>query len=186
MTSTCISNCVKDARVPVRATYVNLYKWPESDVEFIRSLSSDKRKTSCGAGQHHFLPHPKVVDSISCRQLYLRSYTFSRDDDEKCKDDKKEKKKESSRNNSRRSIRDSVASETTRKRSRRKRRRRENEKSSSESGDFNDNKNGGSGRSRRRRRKCEGLRRAKEASCAALAAIFRRLLYCTAEIDVVR
>ncbi|TKY52851.1 hypothetical protein E2542_SST24373 [Spatholobus suberectus] len=41
MTSVCISNCVNDARdprVPVRATYVNLYKWPESDAEFVRSM----------------------------------------------------------------------------------------------------------------------------------------------------
>lgn len=171
MTSTCISNCVKDARVPVRATYVNLYKWPESDVEFIRSLSSDKRKTTVG-GHHHF-HHPKVVDSISCRQLYLRSYTFSRDDD----DDKNEKKKESSR----RTIRDSAASKTT---SRRKRRSKKSTISSKESGDIN---NVNSGRNRRtRRRKYEGIRRAKEASCATLAAIFRRLLFCTTKIDVVR
>ncbi|XAR69004.1 hypothetical protein NMG60_11000436 [Bertholletia excelsa] len=65
MTSVCISKCVDDARVPVRATYVNLYKWPESDAEFVRSAVGG-------------LPHPRVVDSISCRQTYLRSYTFSR------------------------------------------------------------------------------------------------------------
>nr|DAD25977.1 TPA_asm: hypothetical protein HUJ06_027445 [Nelumbo nucifera] len=68
MSSVCISSCVNDARVPVRATYVNLYKWPESDAEFVKSVSSNARK--CG--------HPRVVDSISCRQMYLRSYTFSR------------------------------------------------------------------------------------------------------------
>ncbi|KAK4408556.1 hypothetical protein Sango_0436600 [Sesamum angolense] len=44
MASTCISSCVDDARVPVRATYVNLYKWPESDFEFVRSMSSKARK----------------------------------------------------------------------------------------------------------------------------------------------
>ncbi|KAL6336324.1 hypothetical protein AAG906_014494 [Vitis piasezkii] len=64
MSSVCISSCVNDARVPVRATYVNLYKWPESDAEFIKSVSSNR--------------HPRVVDSISCRQMYLRSYTFSK------------------------------------------------------------------------------------------------------------
>lgn len=72
MTSVCISNCVNDARdprVPVRATYVNLYKWPESDREFIKSVRR------VGQGLHG---HPRVVDSISCRQMYLRSYTFSR------------------------------------------------------------------------------------------------------------
>ncbi|KAF7804520.1 uncharacterized protein G2W53_043631 [Senna tora] len=75
MTSVCISNCVNDARdprVPVRATYVNLYKWPESDAEFVRSVSSNRRKGSQVHG------HPRVVDSISCRQMYLRSYKFSR------------------------------------------------------------------------------------------------------------
>ncbi|XP_041023057.1 uncharacterized protein LOC121264076 [Juglans microcarpa x Juglans regia] len=74
MSSVCISNCVNDARdprVPVRATYVNLYKWPESDAEFVRSFSSAEGRR----GMHG---HPRVVDSISCRQMYLRSYKFSR------------------------------------------------------------------------------------------------------------
>ncbi|XP_014511555.2 uncharacterized protein LOC106770254 [Vigna radiata var. radiata] len=69
MSSVCISNCVSDARVPrvpVRATYMNLYKWPESDAEFVRR----RRSHVCG--------HPRVVDSVSCRQMYLRSYKFSR------------------------------------------------------------------------------------------------------------
>ncbi|XP_022748257.1 uncharacterized protein LOC111297921 [Durio zibethinus] len=70
MNSVCISSCLNDARdprVPVRATYVNLYKWPESDAEFVRS-----RRSGAMHGQ------PRVVDSISCRQMYLRSYRFSR------------------------------------------------------------------------------------------------------------
>ena len=36
-----MSNCVndtRDPRVPVRANYVNLYKWSESDAEFIKSV----------------------------------------------------------------------------------------------------------------------------------------------------
>ncbi|XP_043721221.1 uncharacterized protein LOC122668750 [Telopea speciosissima] len=76
MNSVCISSCVNDARVPVRATYKNLYKWPESDAEFVRSVSSNSNGSNSinrGVGQH-----PRVVDSISCRQMYLRSYTFSR------------------------------------------------------------------------------------------------------------
>ncbi|KAK2980277.1 hypothetical protein RJ640_024981 [Escallonia rubra] len=73
MASACISSCVEDvARAPVRATYVNLYKWPESDAEFVRSVSSNGRRDINSPNQ------PRVVDSISCRQLYLRSYTFSR------------------------------------------------------------------------------------------------------------
>ncbi|CAA3014497.1 Hypothetical predicted protein [Olea europaea subsp. europaea] len=71
MSKICISNCVNDARIPVRATYVNLYKWPESDAEFVKSV---------GANDVHggSRLRSRVVDSISCRQLYLRSYTFSR------------------------------------------------------------------------------------------------------------
>ncbi|KAL5059904.1 hypothetical protein RYX36_031508 [Vicia faba] len=75
MNSGCISNCINDARdprVPMRGSYVNLYKWPESDAAFVRSVSSGRE-------------HPKVVDSISCRQLYLRSYTFCREDEKKKK-----------------------------------------------------------------------------------------------------
>ncbi|XVE76293.1 hypothetical protein DITRI_Ditri12bG0160400 [Diplodiscus trichospermus] len=74
MSSVCISSCLndgRDPRVPVRATYVNLYKWPESDAEFVRSRSS-------GAMHNGQRPAARVVDSISCRQMYLRSYRFSR------------------------------------------------------------------------------------------------------------
>ncbi|KAM7262401.1 hypothetical protein ACFE04_000084 [Oxalis oulophora] len=84
MTSVCISNCVNDAsdpRIPVRATYVNLYKWPESDAEFVKSVAANMRR-----GMHHINAtsnHPRVVDSISCRQMFLRSYTFSREEDHK-------------------------------------------------------------------------------------------------------
>ncbi|KAK7279411.1 hypothetical protein RJT34_24463 [Clitoria ternatea] len=77
MSSVCISRCVNDARdprVPVRATYMNLYKWPESDAEFVRSVSRNRRNGS----QVYRIGHPRVVDSISCRQMYLRSYKFSR------------------------------------------------------------------------------------------------------------
>lgn len=73
MASICISNCIEDCRVPVRATYINVYKWPESDAEFIKSIKSNMQCASPGAPAH-----PRVVDSISCRQLYLRSYSFSR------------------------------------------------------------------------------------------------------------
>lgn len=68
MSQICISKSVKDARIPVRASYVNLYKWPESDAEFMKSAAVH------GGGRRR----SEVVDSISCRQMYLRSYTFSR------------------------------------------------------------------------------------------------------------
>lgn len=91
MSSVCKSSvgCV-DARVPVRATYVNLYKWPESDAEFVKSVAgrsrdgSDHSHNGSVEGGRKWGPSPRVVDSYSCRQMYLRSYTFS-----------KEKKKES-------------------------------------------------------------------------------------------
>ncbi|KAF5727408.1 hypothetical protein HS088_TW22G01101 [Tripterygium wilfordii] len=68
MSSPCISDCIEDvARLPVRPTYVRLYRWPESEAEF---LNPNMRR---GPGAH-----PRVVDSVWCRQMYLRSYTFSR------------------------------------------------------------------------------------------------------------
>lgn len=88
MASTCIANCVDDSRIPARATYVNLYKWPESDAAFVRSVSSKGRlipatsppfiRSVSTNGRLDGPTHPRVVDSRSCRQLYLRSYTFSR------------------------------------------------------------------------------------------------------------
>ncbi|XP_019199184.1 PREDICTED: uncharacterized protein LOC109192926 [Ipomoea nil] len=152
MTSVCISNCVKDARVPVRATYVNLYKWPESDAEFIRSMSSNMRAAGDGG-----VPHPRVVDSISCRQLYLRSYTFSREEN---------KKEETVKCYGR--GREGVGE----KRTRRRRKSRGRESGSDDGG-------------RRRRKKCVGLGKVKEVSSAVVVSIFRRLLSCTTKVDVV-
>ncbi|XP_020223284.1 uncharacterized protein LOC109805561 [Cajanus cajan] len=63
MASARISDCVKDSRLPLRPTFVNLYKWPESDVEFVKTVNSNS---------------PRGIDSFSCRQMYLRSYKFSR------------------------------------------------------------------------------------------------------------
>ncbi|KAK8596420.1 hypothetical protein V6N13_001046 [Hibiscus sabdariffa] len=81
MASTCISTCFDDSKVMIRPTYANLYKWPESDAEFVRSLRSNRS----GRGRH---AHPTVVDSISCRQMYLRSYTFHRSDDDQTEPEK--------------------------------------------------------------------------------------------------
>ncbi|XP_039012808.1 uncharacterized protein LOC120142135 [Hibiscus syriacus] len=75
MASTCISTCIDDTKVSIRPTYANLYKWPESDAEFVRSLRSNGSSRGGPA-------HPTIVDSISCRQMYLRSYTFHRSDDD--------------------------------------------------------------------------------------------------------
>ncbi|KAK8926004.1 hypothetical protein KSP39_PZI018459 [Platanthera zijinensis] len=48
------------SRKPVRATFTSLYGQPNSDAEFVRSVAGEA-----------------VVDSYSCRQMYLRSYPFS-------------------------------------------------------------------------------------------------------------
>ncbi|KAI8523911.1 hypothetical protein RHMOL_Rhmol13G0108300 [Rhododendron molle] len=149
MASACQSSCVVNdvlARMqPVRANYVNLYKRPESDAEFVRSISFDGRHG--GSFRHH----PAVVDSVSCRQLYLRSYTFSRKESvpektKKCLD----------------RVRERVSTAYRRER-----------KMAYYSG-------GGQGK-----KKYAGFGRAKEASCAAVSAVFRRLLSCTTKVDVV-
>ncbi|KAK9069166.1 hypothetical protein SSX86_013282 [Deinandra increscens subsp. villosa] len=152
MASTCMSTCIADdARVPVRATYVNLYKWPDSDREFVRSVS---RNSDRSTGENP-VGHPRVVDSISCRQLYLRSYTFSR--------------KES-------------LNERTMKCIGRVKPRKSCPVESDGGGRRRD---GGKRRRRRKKKKCTMVMKAKEASYAALASIFRRLLSCTTKVDVV-
>uniref|UniRef100_A0A7C8ZWC6 Uncharacterized protein n=1 Tax=Opuntia streptacantha TaxID=393608 RepID=A0A7C8ZWC6_OPUST len=150
MSSVCISNCVEDTRIPgrVRATYVNLYKWPESDAEFVRSVSFR------GPGQ----PRPKVVESISCRQMYLRSYTFTRKESvnertKKCIGRVKERVLVNGRSSSKRSSSSWCGSETG----------------------YNKEKN-------KVKNSNIGL---KEVPCAALKALFRKLLFCSASVDVV-
>ncbi|CAJ1956062.1 unnamed protein product [Sphenostylis stenocarpa] len=70
MASVCISDSVSKTRLPLRPTYVNLYRWPESDVEFVKGVNSNNRVGSN-------VP-PRGVDSFWCRQMYLRSYKFSK------------------------------------------------------------------------------------------------------------
>ncbi|CAA7036750.1 unnamed protein product [Microthlaspi erraticum] len=76
MASKCTGDClnIKSDAACVRpgTTYANLYKWPVAEAEFVRSISqggSQRRST--------------VVDGISCRQMYLRSYTFSTKEENK-------------------------------------------------------------------------------------------------------
>lgn len=72
------ANSVCDDIIPMRATFFNLYKWPESDYEFIESVvlrGSDRRSRSMYGGDG------TAVDGFTCRQLYLKSYTFSTDED---------------------------------------------------------------------------------------------------------
>ncbi|XP_014497608.2 uncharacterized protein LOC106759117 [Vigna radiata var. radiata] len=70
MASVFISECVSKRRLPLRPTYLNLYKWPESDMEFVKTIR-DKAELLNDV-------QAKEVDSFSCRQMYLRSYKFSK------------------------------------------------------------------------------------------------------------
>lgn len=126
---------------------------------FVRSLSLSER--SNGGGGAAARPQPKVVDSISCRQLYLRSYTFSRDDDEEL--NKGMRKRSCLR------FRERVADY-----------RRNNKHRGGGGGSRG--RSGGGGR----RKKCRGFTKAvKDMSCVAFSSIFRRLLSCTTKVDVV-
>jgi len=71
MASVCKSDGVNKTSVPRRATYVNLYKWPESDVEFVKSVNCSNMCEGSNV-------ETRGVDSFSCRQVYLRSYKFSK------------------------------------------------------------------------------------------------------------
>ncbi|KAF3453788.1 hypothetical protein FNV43_RR04229 [Rhamnella rubrinervis] len=134
MASVCISNSVNRAENQVRPTY----RWPESDA--VRLVWSNLSP----AGTQD---QPKVVDSISCRQMYLRSYKFSREES---------------------------VPEKTRKCFRRVVGRRV----------FHRRKMKHDRRLRRRKSRFLVIRRAKDVSCAALFSFFRRLLFCTAKLDV--
>ncbi|KAG8371402.1 hypothetical protein BUALT_Bualt13G0084000 [Buddleja alternifolia] len=91
----------------------------------------------------------------SSSQLYLRSYTFSREEDYK---------HEKTIKCLGRAGKDNKATSDKAGGSRKRRK-----------------SGGGDGG----RSKCDGLRRAKAASCSAFEFIFRRLLSCTTKIDVV-
>lgn len=138
---------------------MNLYQWPESEPEFVKPTAG----FDGGEGQFYFLhnprppPPPRVVDSVSCRQLYLRSaYTFSRKESlpertKKCFERVKERVATVA------GSRNYQSPGSRRSRSRRG----------------------------RRRRRVVMVKRVKEFSCEALRSIFQRLLSCTASVDVV-
>ncbi|KZV23942.1 hypothetical protein F511_23086 [Dorcoceras hygrometricum] len=64
-------------QVPMRATYNNLFKRPHAEREFLESLIADTHRD--GAVRMH--GHPMVVASFMSRQLFLRSYPFTREED---------------------------------------------------------------------------------------------------------
>ncbi|TXG73971.1 hypothetical protein EZV62_002550 [Acer yangbiense] len=158
MASSCMSTCINDARVPaaIRPTYVNLYKWPESDAEFVRSRSSN----GCQSGHthKHAHSHARVVDSLSCRQMYLRSYTFSR---------KKERVHEKISRKCFGRVQERVKKNTVKMK-----------------GKSCNNNNSKKTSLVIKKIKSVVIRRAKETSCAVLFFMFSRLLSCTAKVDV--
>ncbi|KAB1226075.1 hypothetical protein CJ030_MR1G000543 [Morella rubra] len=134
MASVRIPNCVEDPRVPLRRpTHTNLFERPNSDEKFVGSNSNWRPRA-----------HPVVVDTISCRQMYLRSYKFST--------------KESVHENK-------CFGRVKLTAPYRMRRIKSKAKSFG-------------------RRRRGALRRARDASTAALLSFFRRLLFCTAHVDV--
>lgn len=82
MSSACRSSrCCVDAKSPVRASFKVLYKWPESDAAFAKSMAavqSHRHELRRVDSFSSIEPRaPAVVDGYSCRQVYLRSYTFT-------------------------------------------------------------------------------------------------------------
>lgn len=73
MASVSITNSIDKAGSATARPIVhsNLFKWPESDGEPLRLVGPN-------AKSGRVMEQPKVVDSVSCRQMFLRSYTFSR------------------------------------------------------------------------------------------------------------
>ncbi|CAL4903175.1 unnamed protein product [Urochloa decumbens] len=226
--------CV-DARAPVRASYVSLYKWPESDAEFVKSVAMARRQGGAGgqespgaaaaSASHYYYGYtgsasmrrggagagsgfsgelgpaaaaagycsPRVVDSYSCRQMYLRSYTFSKRKETvpertmACLGRVRERAavfpflphRGGGGGSTAESDAGSVGSASNVAGVGR-----------SESRDREDDvglrdRKARRGRSRRKKKKrCAMVRRLQEASCGAVRAIFRRLLACTTSVDV--
>ncbi|KAK9285065.1 hypothetical protein L1049_024250 [Liquidambar formosana] len=78
MKSSCIAGCV-DAQNPVKVSLMKLHRWAEADAEFLRLVSISKDKESSS-------PNPAATptryeSSIASRQRYLRSYTFSKQEE---------------------------------------------------------------------------------------------------------
>ncbi|CAN6340215.1 unnamed protein product [Urochloa humidicola] len=228
--------CV-DARAPVRASYVSLYKWPESDAEFVKSVAMARRQGSgaggaggqespggaaASASYYYYYGHngsasmrrragagggfsgelgpaaryssPRVVDTYSCRQMYLRSYTFSKRKETvpertmACLGRVRERAavfpflphrggggstaaSDAGSVGSASNVADVGRSESRDRedvglRDRKARRSRSRRKTT------------------KKKQRCAMVRRMQEASCGAVRAIFRHLLACTTSVDV--
>ncbi|CAN4109643.1 unnamed protein product [Withania somnifera] len=114
-------------------------------MEFLKTNSPEMY----GGRRRQLWQPPRVVDTVSCRQLYVRSaYTFSRKETVPQKTKKCFEK-----------VRERVVN--------------------------TGKKQGESGRRRRRLRRFTAAKRVKKICCVALCGVFRRVLSCTAIVDVV-
>ncbi|CAN6349537.1 unnamed protein product [Urochloa humidicola] len=225
--------CV-DARAPVRASYVSLYKWPESDAEFVKSVAMARRQGGGGqespggaaatASHYYYYGYnngsasmrrrgggagaggcsgelgpaaaagycsPRVVDSYSCRQMYLRSYTFSKKKETvpertmACLGRVRERAavfpflpQRGGGGSAAASDAGSVGSASNAAAVGR------SESRDREDVGLRDRKAKRSRRRKKKKKRCAMVRRLQEASCGAVRAIFRRLLACTTSVDV--
>ncbi|KAH7677969.1 Cyclophilin-like domain-containing protein [Dioscorea alata] len=194
MTSGCMNSvsCM-DAQAPVRATYVNLYKWPESDAEFVKSVTKEKkdrgnathnqvRLSRTASGRRRLTQSPGVVDSYSCRQMYLRSYTFSKKETvpektKKCLAKVKERASLFAKDTSSNA---SVSSYGSRKSN-------TNTNTNTNTKKVNDKKKNNKKKKKKKKKKgCVAMvKRIKDVSCSAFFSLFRRLLSCTSTVDVI-
>ncbi|MQM01861.1 hypothetical protein Taro_034620 [Colocasia esculenta] len=181
MSSGCISSastlgCI-DAQGPVRATYRNIYKWPESDAEFVKSVTRGGGwcEQQQRRGPRRQFQQPRVVDSYSCRQMYLRSYTFSKKESvpertKKCLGRVKERVAAVAANGKR--VPGCVPLWVN--------------GGTGKGGDEGVGMaSAGSSGEQRRKKRCPGVRRLRDASSAAFCSIFHRLLSCTTSVEVV-
>ncbi|MQM18115.1 hypothetical protein Taro_051103 [Colocasia esculenta] len=78
MSSSCRARggCV-DVHAPTKLRSTKLYRWAESDAEFLRLISV---KEGCGASPGIHVGSPLQSPQLG-RQKYLRSYTFSRQEE---------------------------------------------------------------------------------------------------------
>ncbi|EXB53251.1 hypothetical protein L484_007194 [Morus notabilis] len=144
------------ANIPAPLIHANLYKWLRLLDGDLSSLAGSKANNiivnTCGGTRAR--EQPKVVDSVSCRQMFLRSYTFSR----------KESFPEKTKKRFGKIVRvGGLFRRITAAK---------------------DHKYKRQSAAKRKRSCLVVVRRVKEASSAALSSMCRRFLFCTAKVDV--
>lgn len=146
-----------NANIPAPLIHANLYKRPRLLDGDFSSLAGSKVNNiivdTCGATRVR--EQPKVVDSVSCRQMFLRSYTFSR----------KESFPEKTKKRFGKIVRvGGLFRRITAAKDHRYKRQ--------------------SAAAKRKTSCLVVVRRVKEASSAALSSMCRRFLFCTGKVDV--